>query len=279
MGDKSMGIDHIDLREIHQVGPDSSEQRVGPEAAPALAAFAIRRVGITDAGRGYAFAKAAPPLSHVVACIAGLGEVLVDGAWRRLGPGEAYLTPPDRPHAFRTLPGRRWSICWVTYSEAAALELPGAVAIETDPEPLRAAIQGLWRETVGAADEGILAQWAALAHAQAQRLARSAPGHSRLWALWRAVDAVPARPWSLGQLARLAGVGPEQLRRLCLRHHRRSPMRQVALVRMRRAAALLAAGGITVARAARAVGYENPFAFSSAFKRVIGTSPSTIAAH
>jgi AraC-like DNA-binding protein len=43
---------------------------------------------------------------------------------------------------------------------------------------------------------------------------------------------------------------------------------------MRRAAALLAAGAASVERAAGAVGYDNPFAFSSAFKRVIGKPPS-----
>ena len=43
---------------------------------------------------------------------------------------------------------------------------------------------------------------------------------------------------------------------------------------MRRAAALLAAESYTVEAVARLVGYENPYTFSTAFKRQMGAPPS-----
>ncbi len=281
---------HHGIREIHQVGDDTPEWRVGPEAAPALSAFGIGRAGISDAGKGYGFSKRASPLGHVIACVSGSGEVLVAGAWVRLGPGRAYLAPPGMAHGFRTIGTRRWGICWASYvpptsasAKASAQEafalLTAATVVEADAEPLRAAVHGLWQEAVGPGEPSILTQWSALVHAQAMRIATAAAGDgSRLWPLWREVENDLARPWALADLAASVGVGEERLRRLCQRHLGRSPLRQVALLRMRRAAALLSSTGSTVEDVARSVGYENPFAFSVAFKRIMGRTPSSLRA-
>jgi AraC-like DNA-binding protein len=51
-------------------------------------------------------------------------------------------------------------------------------------------------------------------------------------------------------------------------------MRYVTLLRMRHAAALLASDSYSVEDVARQVGYENAFAFSTAFKRLMGDSPT-----
>ena len=114
---------------------------------------------------------------------------------------------------------------------------------------------------------------AALADLLARRAA-AATGAQRLDAVWRAVAAEPARPWPLTALARLAGVGPERLRRLCHDQIGVPPLVQVARLRMRQAGLLLAAGRCSVAEAASAVGYANPFAFSTAFRRHHGCPPS-----
>ena len=51
-------------------------------------------------------------------------------------------------------------------------------------------------------------------------------------------------------------------------------MSHVTALRMRQAMALLASKSYTVETVAQQVGYENPFAFSAAFKRHQGISPS-----
>ena len=51
-------------------------------------------------------------------------------------------------------------------------------------------------------------------------------------------------------------------------------MHQVAFLRMRRAATLLESTRQKINSIARTVGYDNAFAFSTAFKRHIGTSPA-----
>ena len=83
-----------------------------------------------------------------------------------------------------------------------------------------------------------------------------------------------AHPWTLAQLADSAAMSAEHLRRLCRRQTGRGPMHQVTFLRMRRAATLLESTRHKVRAIARTVGYDNPFAFSTAFKRHLGASPA-----
>ena len=95
----------------------------------------------------------------------------------------------------------------------------------------------------------------------------------RLDKLWQLVDARIEQAWSLDDLAQLAGLARERLRQLCTKEYARSPMQQVAHLRMRRAAQLLEEESMPVQKIAGFVGYENAFAFSRAFKRIMGCSP------
>lgn len=54
----------------------------------------------------------------------------------------------------------------------------------------------------------------------------------------------------------------------------RSPMRQVAHLRMQHAAQLLRTTDATIESIADAVGYANPYVFSNAFTKWTGSRPS-----
>jgi AraC-like DNA-binding protein len=56
-------------------------------------------------------------------------------------------------------------------------------------------------------------------------------------------------------------------------------MKQVAMLRMRHAAVLLAHDAYSVEAVAGRVGYDNPYAFSTAFKRYMGVPPSRYRQH
>lgn len=78
-----------------------------------------------------------------------------------------------------------------------------------------------------------------------------------------------------GPGARLPGVRAHANdRRLCLWQLGRSPMQQVTSLRLHRAADLLASTRMKVEEVSQTVGYENAFAFSTAFKKWVGWSPS-----
>jgi transcriptional regulator GlxA family with amidase domain len=122
--------------------------------------------------------------------------------------------------------------------------------------------------------------WAQLIHSYAQRILSGQAGNElRLQHIWDAVNADIAYPWSNAILAERAGTSPEHLRRLCQQHLGCSPMKHVTMLRMRHAATLLAHDAYNVEAVARRVGYDNPYAFSTAFKRSMGVPPSLYRHH
>ena len=83
----------------------------------------------------------------------------------------------------------------------------------------------------------------------------------------------PARPWTLDQLAREAGLSRTVLAQRFAQLVGCPPMHYLTLWRLQLAARLLADSTIKVAAAAYEVGYDSEAAFSRAFKKATGLSP------
>jgi AraC-like DNA-binding protein len=177
------------------------------------------------------------------------------------------------------LANQLWGLCWVIYDEPGdvkpVVDAAGPIRVNVDPRPLHGAIEGLYVETVGAAEGSVMLRWVELIQLLVNRILQPYRTDDRLWRVWAQVDADVGRAWTLTELARLACLSDEHLRRLTRRQLGRSPMEQVTWLRMRKAAGLLASTPHKIETIGRAVGYENPFAFSTAFKRCMGKSPST----
>lgn len=91
--------------------------------------------------------------------------------------------------------------------------------------------------------------------------------------LFRRLDADPAAPLSLADLAGAACVSPEHLCRLFKSSLGHSPAETVRLARLDRAAALLARSNYTVSEVAALCGFASPFHFSRLFKSASGLPP------
>jgi transcriptional regulator GlxA family with amidase domain len=139
---------------------------------------------------------------------------------------------------------------------------------------VRDAINGLYHECTGAAAPGAIHHWVELIQLYVTRFAQPWQEDNRLWRLWDTVSARLDEPWTLDRLAKHAHLSAEHLRRLCQRQLGHSPMQHVAFLRMQRAAELLASTDDKVETIALAVGYQNPFGFSTTFKKWIGWRPS-----
>jgi AraC-like DNA-binding protein len=74
-------------------------------------------------------------------------------------------------------------------------------------------------------------------------------------------------------MAGCAGMSQESLRRLCLRQVGRPPLSHLTRLRMNTAVDMLCHTPEKVASVAARMGYGDAFAFSTAFKRVMGMSP------
>lgn len=88
------------------------------------------------------------------------------------------------------------------------------------------------------------------------------------------IHRAPARPWTIDDLARAAGLSRSVFCDRFLRLLGQPPMQYLARWRMEAAAGLLRGGQAPVASVALEVGYESEAAFARAFKRETGTSPA-----
>lgn len=273
-----MGQIKQDLRETQTIGARTRERVVPAAACPALGMHHLVSVGLSEAEEGFRWVRERPSVSVILACTHGYGYVLVDGSWCVCGQGMIYLAPPSEIHAYHAVEGVRWRLCWVIHEQAKAqpplVAAPAPLLDRAEPWPLYASIQGLYGERIGPGDPAVMHHWVELVHLHAQRMTRHRDRDERLWRLWEEVDADLARRWSIEDLASVACTSGEYLRRLCHEQTGRSPGRHVTYLRMQRAASLLKTTDWTLETVARAVGYENVFAFSTAFKRWIGVPPS-----
>lgn len=265
--------------EIHSVGRETKERIIGVRGVPFLAEFGIGLAGVSEAREGFSWSRLNPTLTQILATVSGSGEVWVNGAWKQIGPGFAYVTPPEIPHAYRAIAKRDWTVCWVIYEGEL---LDSAAFLPAVPEVIPFASRQLWHAVEGACDAAAQKDaqtptelWVRLMHHTVIRTLNAAHcGGYRLAALWSSVNEDLAREWTLEDLARVAGMSKENLRRICQHDLGLSPMRQLTRLRISRAAELLTFTSDKLLSIAERVGYGDPFSFSVAFKRETGVPPS-----
>ena len=257
---------------------DARPWLIAAPVCPALARVRARHLGVARMPAPFEIVRARLGGSYFLACFGGEGRVLVDGGWVPCRRGQAALLPPGTLQAFHTTKGGCWEFCWVRYQESpgqkplAAAHAPVVAAF--DAAPLRLAVLGLHHECSTAAVPAAVDGWVGLIQHYVERFARPIGIDDRLWRLWEHVAADLARPWTVSQMAVEAHLSEKQFQRLCRRELGRNPRRQLIWLRMRLAAELLTSSAAKIETVAARVGYQNPFVFSTTFKRVMGWSPS-----
>lgn len=273
-----MARKHADLLETHIDGPDTKLWAVRADDCPALRQRHILHLGVGDAAVPYSIIRTNLSGAYLHGSLGGEGRMLIDGRWRPHRAGMASLAPAHVLHAFHAIPSKRWSYCWVRYMPSSARSMIHAVApimANFDCRPLSHAILGFVNEMEGARDRATCALWLDLVESYVDNFAEPWRREERLLAMWNAVREDLSRPWRLDELAGLAGVSCEHLRRLCRNSLGRSPMQQLANLRVQHAAHQLATTSAKLDTIADSVGYRNPFALSNVFKKLTGVRPSS----
>ena len=262
----------MNICEIHHIGALATERILDPSTVPTVAAEGGVWAGLWGAQVGFRFRRQCPGVGQVLVALGGRGRVWVDQGWRDCGPGQAYLTPPGQPHDYEAL--GVWDVAWVMLSSStwpASVDRPKLVDLDT--LPIRSVLEEIHREVLGSADRETLTHWSRLLRCLATRACGPVQGDPRLLRLLGVVSTRLSDPWTLETMAASLHMSPEHLRRLAQRHWGCSPVRRLTRLRMEQAASLLAHRSSKVATVAAEVGYENPFAFSVAYRRHFGVAP------
>ncbi len=266
---------------FHVVRADDSDSRpwmLEGGLCPLLVQHDIAHVGIMEASRPFKIVRANQGGTFMLACFAGEGLVLSEGRWLRVRAGEACLQPPFVTNVLRIEGPEPWKFAWVRYHEererVPILSSNSPVSGRFDPEPLRSAIIGLHAESCGTGSPSAMHHWVELIHHYVVSFAQPHMSDSRLWRVWHAVEADLKHGWSLTELASIACVSEEHLRRICKKELGRSPMKHLTYLRFQRAMRLLSDTDDKIEVIAREVGFENPFTFSNTFKQWFGWRPS-----
>jgi AraC-like DNA-binding protein len=90
---------------------------------------------------------------------------------------------------------------------------------------------------------------------------------------WSRVSVDLSAPWDLEQMSKLYGSSARQFDRHCRLVLKQSPVKYLVTLRLRRAHSFLMSTKMSISEVANQVGYTDPFAFSTAFKRHFGVSP------
>lgn len=247
--------------------------------------------GRFDTASGYGTQRARGTADWLlILTLAGSGRIAAGNQTHATGPGEALLWRPGTPHDYRTAePPGRWELAWAHFlPDEGWLSLldwpelaPGVMRLQLDGEPLAAA---------GAAfDDCRLLS--ASTWPQAERLGLNALERALLWMaaarpdgesarldprVRGAVEAIArdlARPPSIAALARQAGLSPSRFAHLFSDQLGMGVAEWRDRRRIARACELLAVSGLPVQEVALAVGFADPFHFSTRFRRFTGTSP------
>lgn len=260
------------LRLIHENSDYPAGYSVSAENCYSLRQHHIVSSGISITCDNFNGKESHPATGRLLTCFSGEGRILIEGEWRESVRGTVYVMPPKTSHAYASV--SKWVTGWVVYSahKTGLATLAQPALVETDPRQLEYILSGLCHEASINPNSAALEHWVGLLDHQSSQIVSSLHP-SRLARLWQAVQENPETQWDLSSLAKLAGLGSEHLRRLCILETGHSPMQHVTHLRMQRAISLIASGQ-KMESVAENVGYDNAYAFSAAFKRVCGKSPS-----
>ena len=274
--------------------PSACRERFLPvqeECAWPLRERGIVAAGVSDLTAPFTVGRAAPSVHVVLGTIAGEAHFVTPTAEGRMTPGELWVGPAACPYRYevRGKPGAggEWRVLWFHLAPGPRWSaLAGQTVFQRKMHTMAAmlaALEGFVAETVRreSGSEAAARAYAEIIGVLLDRELEVMPSRRTahgLAALWEAVNADPAAPWTGAAAAERLGVSPAQVHRLTVRHYGLAPMAMVTQIRMRRAQVMLLSTDYTLDQIASTIGYETAFAFSRAFKHHSGVSPKAFRA-
>jgi AraC-like DNA-binding protein len=226
----------------------------------------------------------------MIFCLAGAGWVSLAG--KRKSPvrqGGLVFIPAGSPHRYGASEESPWQIRWVHFSGRRSADylarLGGELFGEALPGQSEAIVAAFEQAQEGLGegytDSGLLLLSASLSRLLALAIqSKQAHGHKSRVTGQRILQSMEwlrenlAKPLTLPEIARKAGLSVPHFCALFKKQTGLSPMRYLMHARMSQACALLDSSDKPVAEISREVGFRDAFHFTKTFRAVVGSSPS-----
>jgi AraC-like DNA-binding protein len=272
---------HNIICEMHIIGPRCRERFLPILKSGPLHQLDVACAGMSDLSGRYCMSRPNSNISVVLGTLSGHAQLTTDTEKRELRPGDLLIAPKGASNRYELIRGQKWSIVWFNITRAIPVQQVRVLQVNF-LEKITREMMDICEES---AFESFLSQEARLAKenylsVMLHRILHSDKSESliqrekQLRELWNEVLNNLSRPWTLETLAEIANCSAGHLNRLCRQFYGQPAMSHLTRLRMEYAAELISLGTYKMGIIAKLCGYDNPFAFSVAFKRKFGTSPT-----
>ena len=256
---------------------------------PLLAGLMPTWVGLYTKARGHLVRARTLPDHVLVYCAEGAGWLTLEGRTWQIRKGEMFLCPSGTPHSYGADEKTPWTKYWVHFRGEQASAYTTLLGLSASQPVLSVGedanliswfldMQAVLRNGLSQASllcaasllMRILAQLNALAEAQKRRGAQGLDMEAMLGFLRDHMDGrLP-----LSQMAAHAGLSKYHYSRRFKQQTGYAPVAFHIRLRLQKACELLESSTASVSDIAVSLGFSSPYHFSSAFKGMMGVSPS-----
>lgn len=284
-----MGRMNKDICKKNIIGPRCHERFLARSPGGPLEQLGVRLAGISDLKGRYCISRRQTSFGLLLGTLDGEARLTTLAGTRPLVPGDLLLAGVGTTYCYELAPKKPWKIAWFHLLPSKRIpwessDVPRVLSCETLGSLARE-MEDLLRETQRAQPLQAEARYAKEAYLAVLLERLILPNHRAalpslqgqcLAALFEQVRTDLAHPWTLKELAARAGYSAGHLNRLCRQQFGRPALKQLHVLRMTAAAGILRQSNQNLRTVARQVGYTDEFAFSVAFKRHFGLSPSEL---
>lgn len=268
------------MREIIRLGPQCRERFIDQQAFPELLSEHIWLGGLSDLRGQHHIDRMFEGRMMVSYALEGGSYYRVREQSGHLQAGQVLFIPPQTPFTLDLDEGGMRRSAWMILQQAPAwrfLEaLPFCFPWPDGPffaQAMEALHAERFRPQSGPLRRLLVAQCREYLLRMPQQAGSQHGSDHRLDALLLDISSALDYPWTLDALCQRTHLSRAQLHRRFMAEYAASPMACINQLRLQRAAVLLEGTRESVARIGEAVGFANPFYFSSAFKAYYGVSP------
>jgi len=258
-----------------------------PSKSPHFHFFTSNKItfgGVSYISEYYEIHRPAPPIDRLIFTVKGKGRLFSGDSEYSLQPGSLYIAKKNVRHRY-ILDGEYWEIAWLNLAPDWEIEgidkktvMQSSYAQEIENLILMASRESASEKTDSELPLKYLADLLKIYICRDLETSGSTffkEAYFLFEKLKTRIAANLARNWTTELLKKEAGIyySDVHFNRLCVKYLGMPGMKYVAAARMREAEKMLACTDYTVGTIAERVGYQNQYAFSTAFKRESGQAP------